>query len=399
MKKPALRVAEMTRSTSRLNGGIFFAQIGILPQMARQGGTDLDLRVFGGADALSEQDGGCWPPVAVENFHLWPPRDFAYSPQWLPALRAFRPDVVHGHGLWIYPSWVSLRLHLQDGIPLIVSPHGMLDAWALSLSRLKKRLIARLFERAHLEAAAAIHALNHAEARAIRAYGIDNPVVVIPNGVDLPVETHAAKPRPDAPEGRDRTLFFLGRLHPKKGLEPLIEAWSQFTREGQPGRRWRLVIAGWDEVNLEARLRARVAAMPAKNSVEFTGPLWGEQKAAAYAAADAFILPSFSEGLPMTVLEAWSHGKPVLLSPACNLPEGVAAGAAREITPTPEGIALGLNWLAGLSDDEMRAMGAAGRRLIEQRFTWARLSADMIRLYTAVAARQPPPADLLFSDL
>jgi poly(glycerol-phosphate) alpha-glucosyltransferase len=390
-----MRIAELTRSTSRLNGGIFFAQVGMFPQMARQDGADIDLRVFGGMDAITEQDRSYWTPIEVKNFHLWPPRNFVYSPQWLPALRAFRPEVLHIHGLWTYPSWISLRLHRQYGIPLIVSPHGMLDAWALSLSPLKKRLIARLFERAHLEAAAAIHALNHAEARAIRAYGLNNPIVIIPNGVDLPAKTQA--PRREAKHGRDRTLLFLGRLHPKKGLEPLLEAWSQFTREGQPGQRWRLVIAGWDEAKIEARLRAQAAAMPAKDSVEFPGPLIGKKKTAAYTTADAFILPSLSEGLPMTVLEAWSHGKPALLSPACNLPEGVAAGAAYEIVPTPEGIAQGLNQLASLSDDALQAMGAAGRCLVEQRFTWTKASADMLRVYRAVAVRAPLPNELLFS--
>jgi poly(glycerol-phosphate) alpha-glucosyltransferase len=275
----------------------------------------------------------------------------------------------------------------------------MLDAWALRFSRTKKRMVAKLFQDAQLRSAAVLHALTMAEARAIRDYGLTNPVVVIPNGVNLPATTEPAGPAPWSVQGsgRDRVLLFLSRIHPKKGLDQLLAVWPDFIRT-PAGARWRLVVAGWDEIGCEAGLRALVATQGLGDSVEFTGPLFGAAKAAALGHADAFVLPSHSEGLPMAVLEAWAYGKPVLITTACNLPEGPAAGAAIEVAVSPAALAGGLKTLAEMSDASRVAMGAAGRKLIEQKFTWQRIGDDFARVYRAVAANAPLPAGLLFHE-
>jgi len=391
-----MRIAQLTRFVSRLNGGVFFAQVGLLPRLVRL--ASIDVRVFGAQDAFTAPDRGRWGPVGVEAFPAWPPATFGFSPRLLRALRAYHPDLTHVHGLWTYSSLASLRLQRQQGIPIVVSPHGMLDGWALAFSPLKKRLVASLFQRAHLQAASVLHALTEAEAAAIRAYGLNNPIAVIPNGVDLPdLGAPVVRRTNAAPSARRRTLLYLGRIHPKKGLEALIDAWLAFAFQNRAGAPWRLVIAGWDELGCENRLRAKVLASPVADSVEFSGPLWGEQKDAAYRSADAFILPSLSEGLPMAVLEAWSYGKPALITPACNLAEGVRVGAAIEIQPNSEDILRSLHHLAGLGADESLRMGAAARRLVEARFTWTKIAADMLRLYRSVAAREPVPEDLRFT--
>jgi poly(glycerol-phosphate) alpha-glucosyltransferase len=390
-----MRIAELTRFVSRLDGGIFFALSGLLPKLAET--ARVELRVFGAADVHTCEDCKRFLPLRVEAFTPWPPMSFGFTPRLLPALRRFNPDALHVHGLWAYPSIASLILHRSRNTPLIVSPHGMLDAWALARSGTRKKIVGRLFQNAQLRAAAVLHALNASEARAFRSYGFNGPIAVIPNGADLPTGPVPAPPWDPSPSVRPRTLLFMGRIHPKKGLDPLVQAWIPFSATA-PGKRWRLVIAGWDEIGFETTLRAMVSAAGATDSVLFSGPLWGERKQAAYAAADGFILPSFSEGLPMTVLEAWSYSKPALISSACNLPEGIAVGAALDVSPTVDGIGYALARLARMSDAELHAMGACGRRLVEQRFTWTKLSSDVVRLYQAVAARQPLPLDLQFSD-
>jgi len=390
-----MRIAELTRFVSRLEGGIFFALSGLLPKLAET--TGVELRAFGAADCHTREDSRRLLPLKVEAFPAWPPTSFGYTPRLLPALRRFSPDVLHVHGLWAYPSLASLLFHRSRNTPLIVSPHGMLDAWALARSGTRKRVAGRLFQNAQLRAAAVLRALNASEARTCRSCGFNGPIAVIPNGVELPAGPVAPPPWDPSPSVRPRTLLFIGRIHPKKGLEPLIQAWIPFSATPQ-GKCWRLVIAGWDEIGFEAKLRAMVYAAGATDSVLFPGPLWSERKQACYAAAGAFILPSFSEGLPMTVLEAWSHSKPALISTACNLPEGIAAGAAMDLAPTVDGIGGALVRLARMADPELQAMGACGRSLVERRFTWTKLSSDVLRLYQAVAARQPIPPDLLFSD-
>jgi poly(glycerol-phosphate) alpha-glucosyltransferase len=389
-----MRIAELTRVVSRLEGGIFFALSGLLQKLAET--TDIEPSVFGAADPYTPDDRKSLLPFKVEAFTPWSPKSFGYSPHLLPALRRFNPDVLHVHGLWAYVNLASLRIHRSRNAPLIVSPHGMLDAWALANSGARKKIAGLLFQNAQLRAAAVLCALNPSEARAFRIYGYSGPIAVIPNGVDLPIVPVAAPPWDPSPSARPRTLLFMGRIHPKKGLEPLIRAWIPFSATPE-GKRWRLVIAGWDELGFEASLRAMVSAAGATDSVLFPGSLWGEQKHAAYGAADAFVLPSFSEGLPMTVLEAWSHSKPALISAACNLPEGVAAGAAIEVTPTVAGIGGALARLAGMPEADLLAMGDRGRCLVEQRFTWKKISSDMARLYQALATGQSPPRDLIFT--
>jgi poly(glycerol-phosphate) alpha-glucosyltransferase len=313
-------------------------------------------------------------------------------------LEGYRADLVHAHGLWTYLSAAALREHRRTGTPVVISPHGMLDPWALAFSRLRKRIAAGLFQNSLLRSAAVLHALTLAEARSIRAYGLPNPVVVIPNGVVLPTGEPGGPPWGVSEAGRDRVLLFLSRIHPKKGLDLLIEQWADFSRRGQAGERWRLVVAGWDEIGHEGELRKMVEAWGLGESVDFVGPLFGAGKAAALAHADAFVLPSRSEGLPVAVLEAWAHGKPVVMSKACNLPEGTASGAAIEVDQEPGSLASGLARLAALGDTGRGAMGAAGRRLVEERFCWTRIAEDMASVYRAVVNGAPIPAALIYPE-
>jgi poly(glycerol-phosphate) alpha-glucosyltransferase len=190
---------------------------------------------------------------------------------------------------------------------------------------------------------------------------------MIPNGVDLPPETGEgqwSEPGRRRFEIDDqRTLLFLGRIHPKKGLSELVEGWriSQARHNG-----WVLEIAGWDSGGHEPGLRDRIARWGLECSVKCVGSLFGECKERALRRASAFILPSLSEGLPMAVLEAWSYAKPVLITPQCNLPEGFAADAAIQIESNSESIAGALDHLIRMTDDEIAEMGRRGRRLVEQ---------------------------------
>ncbi|WP_075222171.1 glycosyltransferase [Acuticoccus yangtzensis] len=296
-------------------------------------------------------------------------------------LRDLAPDIVHTHGLWTGLSLAALRYRRRTGVPTVVSPHGMLDPWALAQSSRRKRAALALFERAHLSAAT-IHALTLAEAEVVRALLPGARIAVIPNGVDTaPAE---ALPRPafmDRP-----TLLFLGRLHAKKGVAELITA---FAAAAPRLAGWRLAIAGWDDGAND--LRAQAAATGA--DIVFPGPLFGTAKQAAYAHAAAFVLPSFSEGLPMTVLEAWAAGTPVLMTDACNLPEGFAAGAAARVTTDRDELADAL--AQRLPDDTWRASaGALGRALVAERFGWDRVAADFEALYAHLTGNAPAPAFL-----
>jgi poly(glycerol-phosphate) alpha-glucosyltransferase len=131
--------------------------------------------------------------------------------------------------------------------------------------------------------------------------------------------------------------------------------------------------------------------------VVFLGPQFGEDKAACYRNCDAFILPSFSEGLPMVVLEAWAYGKPVLMTPECNLPEGFATGAAIRIETSVDGIAQGLNELFRTPHSALRTLGDNGLRLVREQFAWPKVAAEMKSVYEWVLGGGPRPVEYLFT--
>ena len=148
----------------------------------------------------------------------------------------------------------------------------------------------------------------------MRNYGLQNPIAIIPNAVDLPREGHeAGEPNwADVVPADAKVLMFLGRIHPKKGLSNLMRAWAEVRRESpSAAERWQLVIAGWEQGGHQQELERLSAILGLQASVHFVGPQFDEGKAATLNRADAFILPSFSEGLPVAVLEAWSYRLPV----------------------------------------------------------------------------------------
>lgn len=349
--------------------------------------------IFSGFDKHTEEDKQRWNPLSVTALPVSGPKSFGYMAGLTDALEQAHLDLLHVHGLWMYPSIGGHGWAKAHNKPYLISPHGHLDSWALRNSQWKKRLARVLYEDAHLQGAACLHALCDAELDAIRAFGLRNPVCVIPNGIDLPDSqadtTLAGQPLSQA---NACVLLYLGRIHPQKGLINLLHAWKMATQwSGEPGQ-WVLVIAGRDQRGHEAELKLLAARLGISSSVLFVGPQFDEAKHASYAHADAFVLPSFSEGLPIVVLEAWAHSLPVLMTHQCNLPEGFTARAAVRVNPNVGSIAEGLKTLFALPDHERLAMGERGQQLVEDKFTWPHIAKQMLMVYRWVLGQAPKPA-------
>ena len=170
-----------------------------------------------------------------------------------------------------------------------------------------------------------------------------------------------------------------------------------------------LVIAGWNQLDHEEELkrlavelgiecmdvRGARSVIRDQLSVVFLGPQFNEDKVALYRTSNAFILPSFSEGLPMAVLEAWSYSKPVLMTPECNLPEGFAANAAIRIEPNVERITHGLFTLFQSSAADLQSTGSRGRALVAEKFSWPKIAHDMRAVYEWVLGGGAKPASII----
>jgi poly(glycerol-phosphate) alpha-glucosyltransferase len=181
-----------------------------LAQALAAHGDRMSVRVFGLRDGDTDRDLPSWDGVPVCPGRVAGPRAFGYCPEFLKALREETPDLLHVHGLWIYPSVACLRSTAKTQRPYIVSPHGMLDPWTLRKSAWKKKLAAWLYENRHLRGAACLHAVSAAEAEAVRGYGLRNPVCVIPYGVDLPGDDGAAPPWANRMPENAQVLLYLG---------------------------------------------------------------------------------------------------------------------------------------------------------------------------------------------
>lgn len=386
-----IRVAHVTASLSRLGGGVSEVVWALAAHQASHGAAP---GVFGLRDAYTRADVASRCAARHYAGRVLGPTALGYSPGLHRHLqtRADAVDVVHSHGLWSHPSRDARRLAHKARAPLIVSPHGMLEPWAVRRSRWKKRIVGWLYERRNLESAACLHALCRAEAKNMRALGLTNPIAVIPNGVDLTI--YNALPDPQAarrlwPElPNRRLLLFLARIHPKKGLPHLVEAWSQLVADFPE---WHLVIAGPDSDRHRAEVERVVERLQLTNRVSFTGPVHGDRKLALLAAADLFALPSFAEGLSMAVLEAMASRLPVLITPQCNFDEAVAAGAGVLAEPVADAVAAGLRRLLALTHDERREMGARAYQLIAGDYIWPRVAEQMIETYRWMRGERPRP--------
>ena len=288
-------------------------------------------------------------------------------------------DLVHLHEFRTVEALQVTPEAVRAGVPIILSPHGTLTL-ETGRSFLKSRWD-QLLSRRVADHLAAVVALTDAEAEDVRLLWArlgrtPPPLHIVPNGVNPADVTPSAPARAgfrrryelgDAP-----VCLFLGRLHARKGVDVLAQA---FLAANIPDTR--LVIAGPDEGmqhGLEKLGDPRIV---------LTGYLDADQRLAALAAADVFALPATGEGLSMAALEALAAGLPVILSPGCNLPEVEPAGAGLEVEPALEPLTAALRLL--LNDHELRLrMGAAARTLVESRFTWERVAEQMEAVYATL---------------
>ncbi len=386
-----LRVAHVASSMSRAGAGVTASLHGQMGALSDCSG--IEAAAFACGDAWSRDDRQRWSGLALTVGEVRGPAAFAYSPALAPAIGAFRPSVVHRHGLWTYASVAAARSAGMCGGKVVVSPHGMLEPWALANARRKKAIARFLFEGRALRKADCIHALNETELANIREAGLTNPVCVIANGVELPTPQDLdLAETPAQTRAGVRTLLFLGRLHPKKGLEALVRGWRVFAGAHDGAADWRLRIVGWSDDGYDGYLKALARDCGVADTITVNGPVFGRARWREYGRSDAFVLPSLSEGLPMAVLEAWAAGLPVIMTEACNLAVGFARQAAIRTDPDPQAIGRSLSELAGLDDFGRRRLGDNGRALVADSYSWERVAGSLCDVYRWLVTGGTAPA-------
>lgn len=307
---------------------------------------------------------------------------FLYAPEMAGELEKIVPtmDVVHTHNPFIYPTFATARAARKFGKPLFYSQHGALDPERLKFRALKKTLYLNCIERPIMRQAASLIALTDTEVNSYRTLSVTNPCEVVPNGADI--ASYRTQPSPDF--GRRWSIppdvpviLFLGRLHPIKGADKLLEAFFQIQSRFPQSR---LVMAGPDEWGLESRFRGDVARAGLADRVLFPGMVSGEEKLDWLARADIFALPSAAEGFSLATLEALASATAVLLSPGCHFPEVQTAGAGRIVSTDPTAIANTLGELLA-QPATLRAMGHIGREFVSTHYGWSTIADQLLVIY------------------
>ena len=214
-----MKVLEVTHSLTSQGGGVAIAIQSLGLALA-----DLGVEVAFAALRDSGTSLPGWASFAPRFSQPAFPKKIVPSADLMDSLKC--SDLLHSHGLWSAISLAVSSHGRRTRNPWIVSPHGMMDPWALANSRWKKRIAALISEDRHLHGAACIHALCQSEAESIRAYGLKNPIAIIPNGVVLPKANVECEMR----NAECKTLLFLGRLHPKKGLVQALKALGEIRK-------------------------------------------------------------------------------------------------------------------------------------------------------------------------
>ncbi|HEV2484089.1 MAG TPA: glycosyltransferase [Terracidiphilus sp.] len=383
-------VIELVPSIAPESFGLGYAALNLAASLERAGVNVFLASVDEEKVARAACEAAGFPQERFVRGHLIGPSRLRLAPLMMRQLRATRNGgraIIHMHGTWTYTSYAAGALSRRWRCPLVLSPHGELAPYALSISRWKKALASRLYARRNLRYASCVCALSEQEKVAIRATGFDGRVEVLPSGASRAIECSAEeiadfRGKHNIAPGA-RILLFLSRIARIKNLPMLLRTFANSVKT-QPG--WVLLIAGSDEDGHIREVQALIRNLGIETSVRMIGPIWGREKACAFTSASLFVLPSHSEGLPIVVLEAMEYGKPLLLTDVWTLPVETDAVFSWRVSGEHGAFGAALLEAMSTSEERLKEMGLASRAVVRAHFGWDRVARKACSLYASLLA-------------
>lgn len=293
-------------------------------------------------------------------------------------------DIMHIHGLWSSLLHKAAQYARRNSIPVVWSTHGMTAPWAMRHKWWKKLSAWLLYQKRDLKKAVAIHCTTELEVEWNKSLGFEN-CFIAPLGTRLPLRHQASTSNHRYSTTNTRTLLFVGRIYPVKGLMNLIKAWGmvkECRREGV--KDWKLRIVGPDQAGHRAELEKLVSDLGLNDSVKFPGSKFGDELEDEYERCDCLVLPSFTENFGATIVDALSHGKPCIASTYTPWKELSERGCGWWVSNEPSKLSVAINEMISLPDTERREMGARGRKLVEEKYTWDAVVKAIVNGYEEV---------------
>ena len=302
---------------------------------------------------------------------------YGWSPNMTRFLRASDYDIYHTNGMWMHCNHETCTIAREKGKPYVITPHGMLYPQALARSAWKKKLLLNLGGvDKDLRHATCIHATCDVEMKHYRALGYTNPVAIIPNPMPIPSFIDDIKS-----EKSIKRIGYLGRIHPYKNTEALINAWITLGDEVKDAQ---LIIMGRGDNEYEAKMHQLVARHNLTN-VEFAGFVNGREKFERLASLTALCVPSITENFGMTVTEALSVGTPVIASLGTPWQELNTKHCGWWVDNDVETLADTISQALSLPQDEIEKMGNNGKRLVNEKYRDTQIATMMHDLYKWIA--------------
>lgn len=326
----------------------------------------------------------------VQYFPCWHRNDLVISLSLVKWLFQHVTDyqVVHTHTIFSPMISIVHWICKSHNVSYLMTPHGMLEQWALSYKAWKKRVYLHLFEKSALQNASAIQALALPEANSIKKLIINQSTIVIPNGI----HRHHFEPLtpPDTfyqhfPGMRNKILIlFLGRIDPKKGLDILASSYAKVCTHFLNTH---LILAGPDSIGFLPTVQQYFEQAGCLDSVTFAGMFTGQLKYAALSAASVFVCPSYSEGFSMSVLEGMASGLPCVITTECNFPEAAEAEVAHVVSTNSDVIADAL--IQCLREPQQaKDMGIRARQFILENYTWKQSAQKLLQVYESISKQE-----------
>jgi glycosyltransferase involved in cell wall biosynthesis len=358
-----MKILFLTLDLGSTAGGLYYSVRGLSREFLARG--ELEVEVVGLINDENLSDLSSWDGIPVKYFRckkLF--GKFSYSLGLIKYVYESDADIIYLHGMWNFSSLLLRVIGMKKEIRYVVCPRGMLDKWIFEKNKLIKRMYWTLFENRLLQSAGFIHALNDNEAMEIKKVLPNVNIVVSSNGIDRVVDTV-----PDYSLSKKR-MIFLGRIDAKKGVLELLAAWAEIKQNN-----WELFIYGWGDPSYVDKVKRFLV----DNECEayYMGPVFGEEKNVALKSAHAFVLPSFSEGLPMAILEAWSYGLPALITDECNLPDSYSNGAGYNISHE-QGLISGLSDFMAFKNSDYEYMSTQAKNYVNENYTWKKIAKKLI---------------------